>query len=77
MGGALSSENWQVSCASGWTYAERPVALLHVGLRLEIERVEAMWRGPDGRHFTVQAQDLRRFHLLYQEDLDAWSVEAA
>jgi hypothetical protein len=76
MGGPLSAESWQVVCSSGWTYAERPTALLRSGERLEIEGVERMWRSPQGRNFIVRLVDKRKFHLLYHETEDHWLVEA-
>ena len=76
MGGQVNQSFWQVECKSGWTYAERPAALLRGGERLEIESVEQMWRSPLGRHFIVRIEDRGRFHLLYQEAEDRWVVEA-
>jgi hypothetical protein len=76
VGYQVSQETWRVECSSGWTYAERPAALILNGERLEIEAVEQMWRSPQGRHFWVTLADRRRFHLLYLEGEDCWEVEA-
>ena len=36
-----------VECHSGFTYAERPVALTWEGQRLEITRILAEWHSPE------------------------------
>jgi len=77
VGDPLSEDTWQVECKSGWTYAERPAALIGNGERLGIVEVERMWRSPQGRHFIVTLEDKRRFHLLYHEAEDRWLVEAS
>ena len=43
-----------VECHSGYAYAERPVALVWEGERLEIEAVEAEWRIPGGKRFRAK-----------------------
>jgi hypothetical protein len=75
LGDALAGPAWQVACVSGWSYAERPAALLRAGVRLEVERIEQMWRSPQGRHFVVRIQDERSVALLYNEVEDCWTVE--
>jgi hypothetical protein len=76
MGDPLGTDSWQVECVSGWTYAERPAALLWNSERFEIEGIERMWRSPQGRHFVVRLVDKRRFQLSYIEVEDRWLVEA-
>lgn len=71
MGGEL------VECHSGYAYAERPVAFLWEGNRLEIEAIEAQWRIPDGKRFRVRTQDGRIFELFYDELCDEWRVNPA
>jgi hypothetical protein len=66
-----------VECHSGYTYAEKPVALHWQGSRLEIERVEAQWRIPGGRRFRVLTKDGQRFTLFYGELYDEWRVSPA
>ncbi len=63
-----------VECHSGFTYAERPIALRWEDQRLEIEEIEDMWRIPGGRRFRVRVQDGRIFELFYGELYDEWRV---
>ena len=64
----------QVECHSGFTYAERPIALQWEGERLEIEEIEAQWRIPGGRRFRVRVVDGRVFELFYGELYDEWRI---
>ena len=78
MGDGLTNQDQPlVECHSGYTYAERPVALRWEGQRLEIERVEAEWRIPGGKRFRVRTQDGRSFELFYGELYDEWRVNPA
>lgn len=63
-----------VECHSGYTYAERPIALWWEGQRLVIEQVEAEWHIPGGRRFRVRTEDDRIFELFYGELYDEWRV---
>jgi hypothetical protein len=63
-----------VECHSGYTYAERPIALQWEGERLEIEEIEAQWRIPGGRRFRVRVIDGRVFELFYGELYDEWRI---
>ncbi len=65
-----------VECHSGFTYAERPIALQWEGDRLEIEQIEDSWRIPGGRRFRVRVQDGRVFELFYGELYDEWRIHA-
>ena len=56
-----------VECSSGFTYADRPVALTWQRQRLEIVTVLAEWRSPEGRHFRVRTSGDQEFELLYRE----------
>ena len=47
----MSSE--LVECHSGYTYGERPIALLWQGVRLVIQVIEARWRIPGGTCFRL------------------------
>jgi hypothetical protein len=67
----------QVECHSGFTYAERPVALFWEGERLEVETIEEQWRIPEGVRFRVRCGDGRHFELLYDEMKDDWRVNPA
>jgi hypothetical protein len=63
-----------VECHSGYTYADRPIALRWEEQRLEIEAVEAEWRIPGGRRFRVRTTDRRWFELFYGELYDEWRI---
>jgi len=65
---------YQVECHSGYEYAERPIAVVENGLRLEVEAVEDTWRIPGGKCFRVQVNGGRRFELFYGELYDEWRV---
>jgi len=64
-----------VECRSEANYAGRPTALHWLGQRLTVAEVMASWRGPEGAHFRVRAQDDRVFELTYDEARDAWHVK--
>ena len=63
-----------VECHSGYTYAERPIALHWDGDRLEIVEVKSRWRIPEGLCFRVSVGDGREFELIYKEFSDTWSI---
>jgi hypothetical protein len=63
-----------VECHSGYAYAERPIALLWQGERLEIKTILAEWQTPDGKHFRVQTTDDQNFELIYRIAEDAWKA---
>lgn len=56
-----------VECHSGYTYAEKPVALTWEGQRLEIDAILAQWRTPEEKHFRVRTSDGGEFELVYRE----------
>ncbi len=64
-----------VECLSGYTYAERPVALTWQGERLEIAEVVAESRLPDGKRFRVRTADGQTFELTYAEAAGEWLIE--
>lgn len=63
-----------VVCYSGYTYAERPIAVRWEGRRLAIEAIEARWRIPGGQGFRVCTEDGQVFELFYGELDGEWSV---
>ena len=63
-----------VECHSGFTYADRPIALRWEDERLEITEILARWRIPGGRRFRVSVDDGRVFELFYGELYDEWRV---
>jgi len=64
----------QVECRSEGDYADRPVALHWEGQRLEIKKVLADWRTPEGKHFRVSTADDQTFELFYDGAIDAWQI---
>jgi hypothetical protein len=64
-----------VECHSGFTYADRPVALTWEDQRLEITRILAEWRTPGIKHFRVRTSDDREFKLAYSQTTDEWQIE--
>jgi hypothetical protein len=64
-----------VECHSGFTYADRPVALTWEDRRLEIARILAEWRTPEKNHFRVRTTDGREFELVYSQAMDNWQIE--
>ena len=64
-----------VECHSGFTYADRPVALTWEGQRLEITLVQAEWNTPGRKHFQVLTACGRKFKLAYNQTTDEWQIE--
>jgi hypothetical protein len=67
--------NELVECHSGFTYADRPVALTWEDQRLEIVEVLAAWRTPEKKLFRVRTNDGREFELAYNQTIDEWQIE--
>jgi putative sterol carrier protein len=67
--------NELVECHSGFTYADRPVALTWEGQRLEIAQILTEWRTPEKSHFRVRTSDGREFELAYSQAMDTWEIE--
>jgi len=63
-----------VECRSDSEYAERPLALVWQGERLEIVEILASWRAPVGKGFRMVTQNSQTFELLYFQPEDTWSV---
>jgi len=63
-----------VECHSGYTYAERPIALRWEDQRLDITEILARWRIPGGCCFRVCVDDGRVFELFYGELYDEWRI---
>ena len=63
-----------VECHSGFTYAEKPVALTWEGRRLEILAITAQWRSPEARHFRVRTASGQEFELSYREAANEWQI---
>lgn len=65
---------YQIECHSGFEYAERPIAIVMNGNRLEVDAVEDQWRIPGGKCFKVRLVDGRHFELFYGELYDEWRI---
>jgi hypothetical protein len=65
-----------VECHSGFTYADRPVALTWEGQRLEIVEILAGWRTPEKRLFRVRTTNGREFELAYSQAADEWQIKS-
>ena len=63
-----------VECHSGFTYADRPVALTWEGMRLEISQILAEWITPEEKHFRVRTSDSRVFELAYSQTAREWQI---
>ena len=64
-----------VECHSGFTYADRPVALTWEAQRLEIVEVLSRWRTPEKKLFRVRTNAGREFELAYNQATDEWQIE--
>ena len=56
-----------VECHSGYTYAERPVALTWQGQRLIIAEILSQGRTPQAKWFRVSTTDGQVFELSFVE----------
>jgi len=63
-----------VECYSGHTYAQEPRAFVWQSRRHVVQKVERVWRTPEGPHFRVITNDGDRYELAYNEQADAWSL---
>ena len=63
-----------VECHSGFTYADKPVALTWENRRLEIIEISAQWRDPDRWHFRVRTNNGQGFKLSYHEADNEWQI---
>jgi hypothetical protein len=63
-----------VECHSDYTYAERPVAIIWEGKRLEIKEIMREWRRPLGKGFRVCTVDGQEFDLLFEDSSSEWKI---
>ena len=63
-----------VECYSGHTYAQEPRVFLWQGRRRVVQKVERVWRTPEGLHFRVITDDGDRCELAYNEQADTWTL---
>ena len=66
----------QVECYSGHTYAQRPVAFVWNGQRVEIDEIETDENFPEGKYFRVRTSNGLRFELTYLTNEDKWIINA-
>lgn len=64
-----------VECRSDSEYAERPLALIWQGERLEVVEILSRWREPGKKVFLVRTTHEKRFQLTYDEFLDQWEIQ--
>ena len=63
-----------VECHSGFTYAQRPIALYFDDKRHEVEVIVAEWRTPEGKGFHVKTKNCNDFELFFHEGSQTWTV---
>jgi hypothetical protein len=63
-----------VECYSGNEYAQRPVAFVWQGVRLEVARIDAEQRTPEGKGFRVRTPVGQVFDLFYRAMYDQWDI---
>jgi hypothetical protein len=68
----VKPEKTEVTCYSGYTYAERPVSFLWRDKKYEIEEIEKRWLEPGKRLFRVRTVDNKSFQLCYNETEQHW-----
>ena len=66
--------NEPVECHSGFTYADKPIAITWERRRLEIIEIRAQWRSPERRHFRVITSNDQEFELSYREADNEWQI---
>lgn len=68
MGGA----DLKVECHSGFTHAERPIAIYLNDVRVPVREVLKEWRSPSGKHFRLLLENDEQVEVLYDESLEVW-----
>lgn len=66
----------EVSCFSGFTYADRPRTFVWQGETVAVVAVRRAWLAPDGRYFCVASGDGSVFVLRYDAVADRWYARA-
>jgi len=67
-------EDVEVSCYSGFTYADHPRSFYWQGIEHKVQRVERVWQEPGVRHFLIRTEDDKLFEIGYHEREDRWSA---
>ncbi len=68
--------NLDVDCYAGYRGVERPLRFRLRGRQYEVKQVEDRWYSPDAMYFRVRAEDDNFYVLRYDEELDAWTLDA-
>jgi len=63
-----------VECRSGFTYADKPIALTWESRRLEIVEIKARWRSPQAWNFRVRTSNEQEFELSFCEADNEWQI---
>ena len=63
-----------VECHSGFTYADKPAALIWEDRRREIIEITARWRSPEKRYFRVRTSNGQDFELSFSEADNEWQI---
>ncbi len=66
--------NLEVTCYSGYTYAERPVSFRWRGMEYHVDRVEKEWLEPKKKCFRVRTEGNEVFQLCYNQRYQQWSL---
>jgi hypothetical protein len=68
------ADSLRVSCYSGQSYAERPLAFIWEDREYKVAEVEKEWRGVGTKNFRVRTKGNKLFQLCYNESQDRWSL---
>ncbi|MBN2045337.1 MAG: hypothetical protein JW757_09985 [Anaerolineales bacterium] len=63
-----------VRCASGYTYAQRPVGFTYAGQEYQVRQVIAEWRQPSEKKFIVLTESSVQFELSYEIETHLWRI---
>lgn len=70
----MSDRSGLVKCASGYTYAQRPVSFTHDGKEYRVREIAAEWREPEAKKFIILTTNDRRFELNYLIESQQWQI---
>lgn len=64
----------EVETYSGHKGAERPVAFVWKGRRIQCRQIKDRWYGPDHEYFKVEGDDQRDYTLRYDRTNNVWEI---
>jgi hypothetical protein len=70
----VKPEKIEVTCYSGYTYAEMPKTFLWREKEYRVEEIEKSWLEPGKRFFQVISDDKKAYKLCYNETEQQWSL---